>query len=788
MQKPLDPLGFKQNRYERPNQDWICGRASEGRPCPLGPDKHGNCRATGQCIPARKGDRWICTRSEADGGKCAEGPLPRGECSHPIPRCQPVRSLRRVRGIVVWMTLALTVGALLLLLGTTFRRAWINPGELTNAHATSAAKCSDCHSVDNASHPSVAGIGSPGKRTLADSALCLKCHSLGDQPLNSHGAGSVALTALDQKLQKAAGSVENSPLLKLSRAINGVDPHSTQIACLTCHQEHHGRAFNLKLLSNAQCQTCHSVQFASLEKGHPDFSDYPYQRRTRIYFDHNSHLQDHFAKNKDKAPDSCQACHITDPSGRFMQVNNFNVTCAACHGAQIQGEGMTVKGVAFFTVPGIDLETLSAKGISVGEWPKFADGKITPFMETLLNRDPVTRTALQELRDVNLLDLGKAAPSQIAAAEKLAWGVKNLLFNLIVEGQGYLLDQMKSQMPSAGQLIPAGLSGEISRSVLLAAQKEWMPNLPTEIANYRKGIKPPPAENPKPTPTLTAVPAPPKPAGETESLLGGEDLASTPSPTPTLTPAKEEDLAAGQLLEPSPEKSPPAEAVKQAAESAPTPVQSKPVEEWTAAGGWYHPQDSFTISYRPSGHADPFLAAWLTATAEMSAGSALARDAFQELADPQAPGLCMKCHTADRTSTAVTVNWLPARLEPTAHSFTVFKHTAHFSLMGDKGCQTCHVLSPKSEYAKYFKSASRTDSSVGDIDNGEANRYSHRFESNFKPLTKAQCVQCHKPKVAGDDCLLCHRYHTGTFATKLVGGGKIESASAKTSITTDKRP
>jgi hypothetical protein len=510
---------------------------------------------------------------------------------------------------------------------------------------------------------------------------------LGGQPLNPHGAGSVVLTALDQKLQKAAGSVESSPIFQISRAINGFDPHSAQMACITCHQEHHGRTFDLKELSNAQCQTCHSVQFASLEKGHPDFSDYPYRRRTRIYYDHNSH-----------APDSCQACHVTDPSGRFMEVKNFTVTCAACHGAQIQGEGMTVKGVSFFTVPGIDLETLRAKGASIGEWPKFADGKLTPFMEILLNRDPVTRTVVQELHGVDLLDLSKATPGQIAAAEQLAWGVKNLLFNLIVEGQGYLLDQMKSQITSAGQLMPAGLCGDISQAVLLAAQKEWMPNLPAEIANYHKRIKSPPVEHPTPTHRGAAVPQ--KPAGEIESLLGGKDLASTPSPTPAPSAAKDEDLAGAELLEPSPKKSLPAAAVRQATESS--PMESRPEEEWTVAGGWYRPQDSFTIFYRPSGHADPFLAAWLTSTAEISTVSALARDAFQKLADPQAPGLCMKCHTADRTSTAIEVNWLPAHLEPNVHSFTVFQHTAHVSLMGDKACQTCLALNPKTNDAKSF--------------------------------------------------------------------------------------
>ena len=440
-----------------------------------------------------------------------------------------------------------------------------------------------------------------------------------------------------------------------------------------------------------------------------------------------------------------------------MEVKNFTVTCAACHGAQIQGEGTTVKGVSFFTVPGFDLETLNAKEVSVGEWPKFADGKLTPFMEILLNRDPVTRTALQELHEVNLLDLSKATPGQIAAAEHLAWGVKNLLFNLIMEGQSYLVDQVKSQTASDRQLMPSGLSGYISQSVLLAAQKEWMPNLPAEIANYRKRIKPSPVEHPAPTPNPRGSAVPQKPAEEIESLLGGKDLTSKLGPTPAPSTAKDEDLAGGELLEPSPEKSLPATAVRQATESS--PVESRTAEEWTVAGGWYRPQDSFTIFYRPSGHADPFLAAWLTSTAEISTVSALARDAFQKLADPQAPGLCMKCHTADRTSTAITVNWLPAQLEANVHSFTVFKHTAHLNLMGVKGCQTCHALNPKSDYAKYF---------TGDT-GSEANRDPHRFQSDFKPVAKAVCIECHKPKVAGDACLLCHQYHTGSFAAKLAG-------------------
>jgi hypothetical protein len=30
-------------------------------------------------------------------------------------------------------------------------------------------------------------------------------------------------------------------------------------------------------------------------------------------------------------------------------------------------------------------------------------------------------------------------------------------------------------------------------------------------------------------------------------------------------------------------------------------------------------------------------------------------------------------------------------------------------------------------------------------------------------MTKESCVSCHKPGVAGTDCLHCHNYHTGDW-------------------------
>jgi hypothetical protein len=696
--------------------------------------------------------------------------------------------------MAVRISLALTSGALLVLFSAGFYRSWMSPGELTAAHAFSAAQCSDCHSLDRKNHPPIASFNFAKNRDLADSGLCLTCHALGDHPLNPHGLGPNALAETNRKAKTANAVPGGLALLRVSRSFNGINSSTGGGACSICHQEHHGHDFDLKHLSNAQCQTCHSVQFKSFENGHPEFASYPYTRRTRIFFDHSSHLKQHFTEMKDKAPSSCQDCHTPDPSGRLMEVKKFETTCAACHSSQIRGEGMTVKGIAFFTIPGIDVDALTEKGISLGDWPKLADGKITPFMELLLNRRPETRDAMQKLRGVDLLDLAKATPEQTAAVEQLAWGVKSLLFNLVTAGQGYLLQEMKVELSAAGAAMAAGLVGQMSHAALLTAQKDWMPNLLREIPNYRKGIKPPRPERPKSAPSPSpAKSAQKKPVGD-QSLLGGEDLTSssgpgaspgksgaaaasddlllggqnqtTPSPAPKRD-SKTTDLSgSGDLLEPSPEKTKAATEPTPAATEPSAPPPTVSAEDWMMAGGWYRPPDSYTLFYRPSGHGDAFIKAWLTVAAQLTRGpdQESARAVFADLADAHTPGVCMKCHTVDETREAITINWQPAHPEPHMHSFTNFKHTAHFSILGDKGCQKCHTLNPQADYAKYFTSDLRS----------QADHDPARFQSSFNSLSKQVCIECHKPQIAGDSCLLCHQYHTGTFVTEVAGGSHFQ--------------
>ena len=153
-----------------------------------------------------------------------------------------------------------------------------------------------------------------------------------------------------------------------------------------------------------------------------------------------------------------------------------------------------------------------------------------------------------------------------------------------------------------------------------------MPQLLSEVAAYQNGIKPSPQEKPKPSPSAT----PPKrtPVTGEESLLTDDNLVETkPSAAePVATPA--DDLLAGgndDLATATPAPSPvesddltsdDLSAAPPTAGPAPTPG-TIPAEEWVAAGGWYRPQESLSLFYRPVGHADPFLVAWLNTAGQL---------------------------------------------------------------------------------------------------------------------------------------------------------------------------
>ncbi len=667
MRRLLQSIIYNRKLYDRPQDEWTCGRTAECQACVFGPGAKGECRATGQCLPAKKGDRWFCTRAISLGAACEPGPQPDGSCGCPVPPCTPQRSLRSQRGRLAWKLSGLALALVLLAVWGASRNQWANPGPLTPQHAMSTQRCADCH-LESA--PLAFTAAARADRRRAHDQLCLKCHDLGPQDRSPHGLTGAQLAVLARDENTAP--VARPAALAVVHALQPGGPND--LACASCHLEHHGRDFDLKRLTDQQCQVCHQAQFDGFA-GHPEFKDYPYKRRTQLRFDHTTHWGQYFPDAKlaaKSAPTSCATCHEPAADGRQMLVKNFAQTCASCHDGQITGEGrLGGKGVAFIRLPGFDRAALEAAGEAVGEWPARSVGGLTPFMRRLLEADAPARAALQDLGTADLTDLAKATLAQKAAAGRLLWSVKSLLADLVTQGQPALLHRLGPADAGARR------TGQFSADGLLAAQQAWLPNLLTEVAAHRRGEQ---------APVITTAPA-----------------------TSGASAAIEFDDAEARVTE----------------------------------GGWYRRDQNYTLYYRPGGHADPFLTTWIDATANDASPAASA--IFNQLSAESAPGVCMKCHTVDQADGRRTVNWETAQPQPDRRPFTTFKHTAHFSLMGDQGCATCHVIDVTADHARGF--GLNHDPAV--------------FQSNFAPMTKATCVTCHQPAKAGDSCLQCHNYHTG---------------------------
>lgn len=224
---------------------------------------------------------------------------------------------------------------------------------------------------------------------------------------------------------------------------------------------------------------------------------------------------------------------------------------------------------------------------------------------------------------------------------------------------------------------------------------------------------------------------------------------AAPAAKPAAPAAKGDDDLLGD--EPAKTKTAaPAAAVK--------PVEKLPPAQMVAAGGWYRDDSGFALKYRPVGHADPLLHAWL----DLAASAPKAASLFKNLADPKSVGLCAKCHSADSIpdSAALLMNWRPRHREIEDRSFTKFNHAPHVIQGNLRNCTGCHEPNKSADVMPFF------------VGNDPA-----KFVSNFKSIDKATCAGCHKPDAAGDSCLRCHNYHVGS-SSKIVASLPQDSAPA----------
>lgn len=699
MKRLFGKFGFRQTSYDRPNQGWICGRACDGQECPFGPDLRGDCQATHECSPVRQGERWICNRGRAgsDESPCEEGPTPEGECCRPIPKCVPRRSLRAKRGIAVLLVTVLSIGALMFFLSNPTGMHFMTPGELTHAHSSAQSQCADCH---------VAGKGMPIDWVYAltrdsaapDSQKCLNCHPMGDQPLNPHSLSLEQLANSRSRILAAAAGTKRQPPTGLQVAALGFAPDNireSQMQCSACHVEHQGKDHDLKKLSNAQCQVCHSIQFSSFEHGHPPFGNYPFKRRTRIVFDHERHLKLHFKEKSFEqfAPQDCRDCHTMDERGELMVIQDYEQSCSKCHQKDFGGFNPNSPALAFLRIPLMDVESFEEGELNVGEWPDDWDSletTLTPFTEFLLQHSGDHQHAVHQMvdKDLDMLD-----EEDWKHGFNLAWGIKELINDISEKG----LSEFENRIAAALKrpLTPAektALEGTIAPSVFKTTASHWFPKLKEEVKQHRAGESPEAA------------------------FMDPDDM--------------EERLS---------------------------------IEPVALGGNWFRSDADLTLYYRPTHHADPFMKIWLSLAAKGT--NSVDTNATARLSDrlsgsymDVAPGRCAKCHTSESQGSGA-INWKGMSPNHDHHTFSKFSHRAHFSLLDERGCVSCHRINFQSKEKPYLGSFEyHTEEKLAG------------FVSNFRPIDQATCASCHTQKMAGESCLSCHNYHVGDFkATQLKG-------------------
>jgi hypothetical protein len=447
---------FEPAGYDRPNQPWTCGRAAEGEACAFGPGPKGVCPALAECKPVERDGQWQCDRSPVRGGACDHGPTPDGKCCHSH-ACKPVRNLRAVRGVLVRAMMIFVAGLSLMMLGSRSRDHWIAPGPLTSHHSQVLLgegweqRCNQCHGA--AKEPVGTWLSAIVGSNIGpvQSTKCMDCHD----------------KTISRDLALVAHNVPAEMLLK--DGMPRKDEIANNLACAVCHQEHHGADHAISAMDNTRCQTCHTQQFESFATDHPDFQLWPYERRTRIAFNHSTHGGKYFAeKNKEFR---CQQCHVEDDSRGVQSTLGFEASCAECHTEDIATT--TASGVALVALPLLDVEALADAGHPVSNWPERAsgdfDGRLPAMMKLLLARDTKAREAIEVLGPgFDFFDVDPDDEQQMAATATLVTAMEQML------------DELATNKPADGT-VTAGLPP----ALVDAARRTWVADSADSTADDR---------------------------------------------------------------------------------------------------------------------------------------------------------------------------------------------------------------------------------------------------------------------------------------------------------------
>ena len=242
------------NDYNRPQQTWTCGRDCSA--CQLGPSRFGNCR-----------------------DKAA--------------LCRPRLSVRGQRSLFVFGCTIITLAMMLIASWHVWRNEFLSPGELVSAHQqathdfSASGSCEACHTAASGDLLAWLQTGGKTQSTESQTTRCLQCHDstfAAGQSLTAHNVAPQQLAKLTQA-KKSPFNVGELFRVKLSA--------KNDLACATCHVEHQGAQIDLTAMTDRQCQACHQEYIHSFESNHPEFR-LAEKQRTRIAFDHASHINKHF--------------------------------------------------------------------------------------------------------------------------------------------------------------------------------------------------------------------------------------------------------------------------------------------------------------------------------------------------------------------------------------------------------------------------------------------------------------------------------------------------------------
>jgi hypothetical protein len=665
----------------------------------------------------------------------------------------------------------------------------------------------------------------PEPHFQTQSEKCQNCH-LRDMPnlarRSPHDLTREELLTIGQKVQR------ESKLQFVSTTRPLMDWQNRTLECSACHREHQGSMHDLQQIADAKCQVCHQSQFEDFESSHPEFKNYPPPRSRHIAFDHASHRDTHFGKSN--ATFDCRQCHVTSQSLTAVGQVTASVSYESCRRCHDDGlESSMADGLVVFQLPSFDMRRLTAENAGF-EWPVSAsqgnDGVVPAVMQIWLHDRARQEGWLDDLPPrSHLAQLDFSTRRDRIVAAKLASASRELLLDIARGGQPAIESKLNEllteslvnsaqQRPSSSTKMvstsAAGSSAEtvdrqrlkqfvkgIPPQIFQQAYTEWFGRGPSAISksesleqerSIAKNADRTARETPSSRSRGSSVSRPQDVfrltaadddllSGDIGSLLGDDPLDGDALGSDLLgDDPLNDDLLGGDLLSDKLLESDLLEGgSSDLNESPPDDVPSLRIHDAVAAGGWFIDSRRMAIVYRPTGHADDWLAAWtdLAAALDRQPPNQSAKFIGQSLLSSKSAGNCTECHLPGLQASSTlarialerdtaTEPWRAKTKSVTIRQLNRFDHTPHLLLPGLVDCQACHSLSAASE------AANLPGRSVVD------------GHSEFESLSVQTCVQCHQQGAAPNSCTTCHNYHVDelTFdvtrpAERMVNGVEI---------------